>query len=38
MADPDLKKRIIEFLKDYYPKDFNIQEIADELNIHRNTM
>ncbi len=38
MADPDLKKRIIQYLKDNYPKDFNIQEVADELGIHRNTM
>jgi len=38
MSDPELKKRIIQFLKDSYPKDFNIQEVADELGIHRNTM
>jgi predicted transcriptional regulator len=38
MLNPEIKQLIIEFLKEKYPKDFNIQEIADELDIHRNTV
>lgn len=38
MADPELKNKILKFLEKQFPKDFNIQEIADELKIHRNTI
>lgn len=38
MLNPDIKEKILNFLKKNYPKDFNIQEIADETKIHRNTI
>ena len=38
MSNPDIKKKILVFLRNNYPKDFYIQEIADELKIHRNTI
>lgn len=38
MLNPKLKEKILEFLKKSYPKDFNIQEIADKTDIHRNTV
>jgi len=38
MLNPEIKERIFEFLRDNYPKDFNIQEIADKTEIHRNTV
>lgn len=33
-----LEKSIIDLLKKEYPKDFSIEEIADILHIHRNTI
>ncbi|KKM74048.1 hypothetical protein LCGC14_1404310 [marine sediment metagenome] len=38
MLNPEIRKLIFEFLRDKYPKDFNIQEIADKTEIHRNTV
>lgn len=38
MSNPEIKSKILSFLQEHYPKDFNIQEIADEVNIHRNTV
>ena len=38
MSDPEIKKRILAFLKNEYPKDFSIQEIADKTKMHRNTI
>lgn len=38
MSDPEVKKKIIVFLKKEFPKDFNIQEIADEIKMHRNSV
>ncbi len=38
MLNPEIKATILEFLKNNYPKDFNIQEIADETEVHRNTV
>jgi len=37
MLNPETKKSIIQLLQKDYPKDFNIQEIADIVKIHRNT-
>ncbi|TXT58613.1 MAG: hypothetical protein BAJALOKI2v1_340045 [Promethearchaeota archaeon] len=38
ILNPEIKKKIMSFLKEKYPKDFNIQEIADNTEIHRNTV
>ena len=38
MLDPETKRRIIHFLEKNHPKDFNLIEISDSLNIHRNTV
>ncbi len=38
MSNPEIKQKILDFLKSNYPKDFNIQEIADQTEIHRNTV
>ena len=38
MLNPEYKELILVFLKKNYPKDFNIQEIADNTEIHRNTV
>lgn len=38
MSDPKVKKKIIDFLRVQYPKDFNIQEIADKIEMHRNSV
>ena len=38
MSNPEIKKKILSLLQKGYPKDFNIQEIADEVEIHRNTV
>lgn len=37
MLNPKIKQDIILFLQDNFPKDFNIQEIADYVKVHRNT-
>lgn len=37
MLKPKIKQDIIKFLQDNFPKDFNIQEIADSVKVHRNT-
>lgn len=38
MSDPEVKKKIIVFLRKESPKDFNIQEIAGEIKMHRNSV
>ena len=38
MSDPEVKKKVTDFLKRERPKDFNIQEIADEIKMHRNSV
>lgn len=38
MSNPKVKQVIIQFLKKNLPKDFNIQEIAYNVKIHRNTI
>lgn len=38
MLNVEIKKQILEFLKQNSPRDFNIQEIADSINVHRNTV
>ncbi len=38
MSNPEIKETILQFLQENHPKDFNIQEIADAVNIHRNTV
>jgi len=38
MSNPEIRATILKFLKNRYPKDFNIQEIADGTDIHRNTV
>ena len=38
MSDPEVRKKIIVFLKKEFPKDFNIQEIAGEIKMHRNSV
>ncbi len=38
MTDPKIKQDIIQYLGINFPKDFNIQEIANALGIHRNTV
>ena len=38
MLNQEIKEKILEFLKSKHPKDFNIQEIADETDTHRNTV
>ena len=34
----EIGKKILQFLEENYPKDFSIQEISDNLKIHRNTV
>ena len=38
MLNPEIKQVIIKFLEKNFPKDFNIQEIADNVKVHRNTV
>ncbi|MBD3215259.1 MAG: HTH domain-containing protein [Candidatus Lokiarchaeota archaeon] len=38
MLNPEITEKIITFLSENYPKDFNIQDIADAIEIHRNTV
>ena len=38
MVKPEIKQAILQFLEVNYPKDFNIQEIANNTKIHRNTV
>lgn len=38
MSNPEIKKKILEVLQEHYPKDFTIQEVANEANFHRNTV
>lgn len=38
MLNLDIEKKILKFLQSNYPKDFNIQEIANEIKTHRNTV
>lgn len=37
MSNPEIKQKILEFLKQYYPRDFSIQEVAGGTKLHRNT-
>lgn len=34
----EIRGKILDFLKQHYPRDYNIQEIADAIEIHRNTV
>lgn len=38
MLNPKIKQDIIQFLQENFPKDFNIQEIANNVKVHRNTV
>lgn len=33
----EMEKRVLNFFREHYPRDYTIQEVADELDIHRNT-
>ncbi|MBD3226835.1 MAG: ArsR family transcriptional regulator [Candidatus Lokiarchaeota archaeon] len=34
----EIKGKILDFLKEHYPRDYNIQEIADALDLNRTTV
>lgn len=38
MSNPEIKQKILKVLQEHYPKDFSIQEVADETGFHRNTI
>ncbi|KKL60481.1 hypothetical protein LCGC14_2204870 [marine sediment metagenome] len=38
MSNIEIKQIILEFLKRSYPKDFSVQEVANETKFHRNTV
>ncbi|MFX0029719.1 MAG: HTH domain-containing protein [Candidatus Hermodarchaeota archaeon] len=38
MSNPEIKSKVLSFLQENHPKDFNIQEIANTVNVHRNTV
>ena len=38
MSNPEIKQKIVDFLQKHHPKDFTIQEVANETNFHRNTI
>lgn len=38
MSNPEIKSRILNFLKKHYPKDFNIQEIVNVTKFSRGTV
>ena len=38
MSNPEIKRKILEVLQNNYPKDFTIQEVANETEYHRNTV
>jgi len=38
MSDIEIKEKILDFLKKYYPKDFSIKEVAIGTGYHRNTV
>lgn len=38
MSNPEIQKKILEVLEKHYPKDFSIQEVANETDYHRNTV
>ena len=38
MSNPKIKEKIFSLLKRNFPKDFSIQEVADDTGFHRNTV
>jgi len=38
LSNPEIKQKILKFLEKHYPKDFTIQEVADKVLFHRNTV
>ena len=38
MSDPKIKQEILEMLEKFYPKDFSIREITEELKYNRGTI
>ena len=38
MSNPEIKQKILTVLEKAHPKDFTIQEVANEANFHRNTV
>jgi len=38
MSDPEIKQKILKMLEEFYPKDFSIREIAEELKYNRGTI
>ena len=38
MSDPEIKQKILKMLEVFYPKDFSIREIAEELKYNRGTI
>lgn len=38
MLNPKIEQDILQFLKENFPKDFNIQEITNGVKVHRNTV
>ena len=38
MSNPEIKQKILSVLEKHYPKDFTIQEVANETEFHRNTV
>ena len=38
MSDPKIKQEILEMLETFYPKDFSIREITEELKYNRGTI
>lgn len=38
MSNPEIKEKILEVLLKHHPKDFTIQEVANETDYHRNTV
>ncbi|HEC36712.1 hypothetical protein LCGC14_0517750 [marine sediment metagenome] len=38
MSNPEIKQKILKLLEKHYPKDFTIQEVANESGLHRNTV
>lgn len=38
MSNPVIKQKILTILKESFPKDFTIQEVANATGVHRNTI
>lgn len=38
MSDPEVKKKILAFLRKEHPKDLSIQEISNGIGMHRNSV